>query len=631
MTPLALADLETLREGWDFEAKLAAGQHGKGAIPKSFWETYSAMANTEGGAILLGARERGDHSIDLVGLTDPHKLETELWTALNNPQRASDCVLRREDVSTVKNGTATGLLIQVPKAQRHQRPVYIRGNVETGTYIRIHEGDHKVSPEQARRMLADRIDKRDETLLEHYALEDFDPDSLARYRNAFASRKGAQHPFATADDQEFLRSVRAWGRDRDRGVEGMTLAGLLMLGRENSIRDRFPHWHLSYKEIDASNDRWSDRVNTDGSWPGNLFSFYQRIIPKLTAGVKVPFAMGPGGHRNDESPVHIALREALVNTLIHADYAGPGGIRIIRRPHEFEFVNPGLPLISVERLWEGGASVPRNPTLQHLFAMVNLGEREGSGGPAILKAWQSQQWKLPLIRQDFELQETHLALRQVSLLPAESLQALSAEWGERFTALDELGRLAVTTAHSEDGVITHQRLRELTDDHSRAITLGLQKLVKAGFFESSGGGPGTKYHLRNRDQSQGSLPLWPSSPESSPHKNPSSTHETASSTHKSPSSTHRTTSSTQSEALIARVAASARAPRSDVQSALLAFCREFRTIPEIAAALGREERSIRQNYIRDMVRDGLLSPRHPERRTHPKQAYRATDQDDPTA
>ena len=41
MTP---EDLLSQLEGWDFEAKRAAGQSGKGGIPESMWETYSAMA-----------------------------------------------------------------------------------------------------------------------------------------------------------------------------------------------------------------------------------------------------------------------------------------------------------------------------------------------------------------------------------------------------------------------------------------------------------------------------------------------------------------------------------------------------------------------------------------------------------
>lgn len=49
--------LDTLREGWDFEAKLAGGRDGRGALLDSIWETYSAMANTEGGLVLLGAKD----------------------------------------------------------------------------------------------------------------------------------------------------------------------------------------------------------------------------------------------------------------------------------------------------------------------------------------------------------------------------------------------------------------------------------------------------------------------------------------------------------------------------------------------------------------------------------------------
>ena len=48
---------DTIREGWEFEAKLAHGRDGKGELPKSFWETYSAFANTRGGIIVLGAKD----------------------------------------------------------------------------------------------------------------------------------------------------------------------------------------------------------------------------------------------------------------------------------------------------------------------------------------------------------------------------------------------------------------------------------------------------------------------------------------------------------------------------------------------------------------------------------------------
>ena len=72
-------DLDTFREGWDFEAKLVDGQDGRGKLPKSFWETYSAMANTFGGIVVLGAQEREDRSLAVSGIADLDKVERDLW------------------------------------------------------------------------------------------------------------------------------------------------------------------------------------------------------------------------------------------------------------------------------------------------------------------------------------------------------------------------------------------------------------------------------------------------------------------------------------------------------------------------------------------------------------------------
>ena len=67
--------------------------------------------------------------------------------------------------------------------------------------------------------------------------------------------------------------------------------------------------------------RWLDRVIPDGTWSGNLFDFYRRVVRKLVADLKVPFVL-KGYVRQDDTPVHRALREALVNSLVHADQHG---------------------------------------------------------------------------------------------------------------------------------------------------------------------------------------------------------------------------------------------------------------------------------------------------------------------
>lgn len=57
-----------LREDKDWEFKSA-----RGGLPAALWETYSAMANTDGGVIVLGVKERDDGQFEVQGIDDPTK------------------------------------------------------------------------------------------------------------------------------------------------------------------------------------------------------------------------------------------------------------------------------------------------------------------------------------------------------------------------------------------------------------------------------------------------------------------------------------------------------------------------------------------------------------------------------
>lgn len=88
----------------------------------------------------------------------------------------------------------------------------------------------------------------------------------------------------------------------------------------------------------------------NGSWSGN---FFRRVYRKLVADLKVPFSL-QDGQRQGDTPVHVALREALVNTLVHADYTGRVSILVVKRTDLFGFRNPGGSRLPLEQVLQSG-------------------------------------------------------------------------------------------------------------------------------------------------------------------------------------------------------------------------------------------------------------------------------------
>ena len=364
-----------------------------------------------------------------------------------------------------------------------------------GTYRRLNEGDHQCSKEDVSRMMAEQVeDSRDPRLLEGFTLDDLDIESLQDYRQMFQNHKPI-HPFNNHDNQEFLRCIGGWRKDRKTGEEGLTLAGLLMFGKMPSLQEALPNYLLDYQERPEAKAelRWVDRITLDGTWSGNLFDFYRKVINRLTADLKVPFQL-EGDLRKDHTPVHEALREALVNTLVHADYSGRMSVLIVKRPDMFGFRNPGLMRIPVEYAIQGGDSDCRNRTIHQMFLMIGLGERAGSGIPKIYSSWSSQHWRQPRLHERSDPEQTLLELRMIDLLPPAVLSELTERFGNRFTQLDDLERVILATALIES-VVNHARLQEISIKHPSDISRALQQLVKDELLETSGSGRGMVYCL----------------------------------------------------------------------------------------------------------------------------------------
>jgi len=628
-------ELLSKKEAHDFEAKSAQGRYGDGTIPDSIWETYSAMANTSGGYIVLGADEQSDGSLSFIGIGDVDKLQKDLWNSLNNEEVVNKNILRNQNVEVLEVDGKDILLIEVPRASRQRRPIYVGENPMTGTYRRDYEGDYRCDESAVRRMMAEATqDSRDDQLLEGFGLDDIDLESFEAYRNEFRSTKPS-HPWVALDDKELLRNLGGWTRDRQTGETGLTLAGILMFGRHRSILDALPNYILDYQERPGQEDdapRWIDRITTDGSWSGNLYDFYRRVYPRLTSDLKVPFRLEQSRKRIDETVVHEGLREALVNTLIHADYEGRVGIQILKYPDRFRFRNPGGLRISPAQVKEGGVSDCRNRNLQKMFQLIGAGEQAGSGFPKILRAWKKQHWRKPILRESFGPDQTILQLPLVSLIPDSVLDELVDRFGEQFRFLKESKRLAVATARIE-GQVTNQRLHELTGDHPRDITNLLGELVEDDFLKSRGAGKGTYYVLPGQEGSgEGEFPLfetWAPTDSSRSDQDLQTDQEqetgtTTQHTEESPSGKQKQEETWQRLLDTSEpVREAGKAPRDQVKSAILELCQDrYLDIDQLAELLGRSKDTLRNHYLNKLVKEDKLKLRYPDKLTHKGQAYK---------
>ncbi|MGX7002445.1 RNA-binding domain-containing protein [Caballeronia sp. KNU42] len=497
MTDYTYEDLLALGESLDIEFKKATGRDGRGEIPKELWPTYSAMANTEGGEIFLGVEELPTGEIRLHDLMNAAAMRQDVFNLANNRQKISANLLRDDDVQVVRVNDCSLLKVRIPRASRRQRPIYVGENPLRGTYERRNEGDYLLGEDKVRQLLAEQSDMpRDAMVLSHYGIDDLDLESVTAYRQIFASR-APTHPFIAQSMPEFLRSIQAWKKERESGQEGLTVAGLLMFGKLNSILDAVPTYIVDYQERPEARTeaRWIDRLTTDGSWSGNLFDFYRRVLAKLITDLKAPFQL-KGMVRQGVTPVHEALQEALVNAIVHSDFSGRVSILVVKRPDMYGFRNPGLMRVPIEQAIRGGDSDCRNRLIQKMFQFVGAGDQAGSGVPRIFGVWKDQSWRSPVVHEKRDPEQTLFELRMASLLPAEVVAELEQEHGSMFEQLTALEKLIVVTAAVE-GYVDHKRVREITDEHPADITKTLSRLSREGLIGQSGHGRGTIYFSRD--------------------------------------------------------------------------------------------------------------------------------------
>ena len=451
-------------------------------------------------------------------------------------------------------------------------------------------------------------------------------------------KKGKFYIDSLSDEQIEKYTKDFWNNvnNRARGTkeEGFTMAGVLMFGKEDSILDTdcCPNFFPDYQEklSDDPEIRWTNRICPDGTWEANLFQFYLRVLPRLCAVLPKPFIL-KDNIRRDETPAHVAVREALVNLCIHTDYSEDATMVVRLYPNKMVFYSPGTLLVSKTQYYEESTSVCRNKTLQKMFMLIGSAEKAGSGVDKILAGWRFANWRTPMLRLLTQPDIVELTMMMESLVDNTTMERLALVFGPEITSVGQMRLLALNAA-CVDGYVTNESLRVVLDIHKGEIADLLKDMCKEGLLVKAGYGRGTRYYLPKVDSKVASSGAKVASSDSNITSNiASSISKVASSGSKVaslgsniPSNIASSASNiTSSDSKVASSDIKLRMTYTKLKEEICTFCSDWVSIDELADGIHRKRTYLRNKIIPKMLADNSLEMLFPGVPKHPRQKYKS--------
>ncbi len=272
-----------------------------------------------------------------------------------------------------------------------------------------------------------------------------------------------------------------------------------MFGEEYRIVRYFPEYFLDYREVLDPTIRWTDRIqSSSGEWSGNLFDFFFRVYNRLSRDLPKPFVLN-GVSRVEDTPTHKAVREALANCIVNADFYLPRGLVILKEQDRIIMQNPGSIRTGKDQMLRGGISDPRNKAIMKMLNLLMIGERAGSGVPNIFSVWEDNKWDAPVIEEQYGPDRTILTLPlskkkiiNTSEENKRSLQAkFSSEVSKRSKTLEHENRIVELLQENGSMKISEMtKYLSLSEQRIRAIISGMEEI------EAIGNTNNRRYQLR---------------------------------------------------------------------------------------------------------------------------------------
>ena len=346
--------------------------------PKRLYDTLSSFSNQDGGGIIVfGLDEKqGFEAVGVYDLQDLQKSVTEQCNQMEPAVRGVFTFAEYED----KNICA----LEVPSAELVERPCYYKGAGKVkGSYIRVGDADLPMtdyeiySYESYKKHVHD-----DEREVERIDLSYMDKEILDKY---IAEKKQAKPKFSKLSEEQIYEMLNI---KRD---ERFTLAAVMNFALYP--QGVFPQLGItavvvpgySIGELGNSGERFVDNKRIEGT----ISEMLEEAMVFCKRNMKIKTIIdSKTGKRNDrtEYPIN-AVREAILNALIHRDYS----VHTEGTPIQINFFTDRLEIhspgglygrMTVEQLGKARPDL-RNPTLATMAESLNQAENRYSGIPTI--------------------------------------------------------------------------------------------------------------------------------------------------------------------------------------------------------------------------------------------------------
>lgn len=428
----------------------------KAQMTDEIYKEVIAFANTDGGAIYLGV----DNSGNVVGLSNVD----ETYTRLTNGIRDA---IQPDVTMFIRYTLQPDQTIRVEVAEGSYKPYYLKskGLKPSGVYVRQGASSAPTSPELIRQMI-----------------KDSDGDTFESMRSLYQD--------LTFDDAEksFARYGVDFGEDK-----------FIALGLRNIHDDQYTNLALLLSDqcqhtikvavfADEARTIFKDAKEFDGSLFRQLEDAYSYL---LLCNRTVSTFQGLERMEKKDYPEE-ALREALLNAMVHRDYSFSGSIIINVNDVGMEFISLGglLPGLSVEDI-RSGISQPRNRHLAEIFHRLKLIESYGTGIRRIYKLYEDclQQPRILVTPNAFKLILPNMNSAQRAEAPSTQVQPAPEITPQMKMVLDYL---------AEYGEMTDEDLQELLNVKRTRAYLIARQMMEAGLLTSAGRGVTKRYRLAQK-------------------------------------------------------------------------------------------------------------------------------------